>query len=374
MAVPFIGSLLCIMNILNALRTPSIFSPDDLHVYRKAQLVNYSLIIGALLLFRAALNNLSYHDETTTLYAQVSVVIQFVWTGLILFAYGYFKLKRKIDFPAWVAALSAVWVVANLIHYQPNLAAPLTLLVPILVFPMVGLRWGALVYLVYSAFTLYVVISHHRADADATPIYLVNNYVNAIVLGGVVTWFLELGRYEVIDKLYKSATKDVLTLCWNRNMFQKSLDEELERAKRFKSAFTLVMFDIDFFKQINDSYGHDVGDQVLKEFAKRIESKIRSIDLFARWGGEEFVLLLTGVDSLDAHNKAEELLAAVRSHPFEHVGNLTCSAGIASYCPGAKAQELVKKADVALYRAKEAGRDQLVVSDYSGLGLGPVLF
>src|SRR5262249_3894013 len=138
-------------------------------------------------------------------------------------------------------------------------------------------------------------------------------------------------------------------------------------SQRFKKPFSLLMIDIDYFKTFNDRYGHLTGDECLKEFVHLVNSRIREVDFFARFGGEEFVLILPNTPKRDGLLVAEQVPALVRAHAFhalEQKEKLTVSIGVASYPDDAKTMEgLIDAADIALYRAKESGRDQVADFD-----------
>ena len=128
---------------------------------------------------------------------------------------------------------------------------------------------------------------------------------------------------------------------------------------RYKTPLSLVLFDIDNFKKINDTYGHPVGDQVLIQLSRFVPNLIRSTDLLARWGGEEFLILAPGSDGPMASQVAEKLRDAIGTLVFHQVKSVTCSFGVAQYAPGETAAELIARADAALYQAKTSGRDQV---------------
>lgn len=155
---------------------------------------------------------------------------------------------------------------------------------------------------------------------------------------------------------------DDLTQTYNRAMFDKQLDIELKKALTESEALSMIMLDIDHFKQINDEYGHMVGDEVLIGMSNLIRSNVRTHDLFARWGGEEFALLLPDTTIEGAKKLAESLRRRIESHTFHADTSLTCSFGVASTegTKGTKELSLFKKADEALYRAKLQGRNRVV--------------
>ena len=120
------------------------------------------------------------------------------------------------------------------------------------------------------------------------------------------------------------------------------------------------MLDIDLFKQVNDTYGHSVGDEVLKSFSKLIQSSIRSSDTLLRWGGEEFLILLSVNNIKETPNIAEQIRKKIESHYFKGVGKLTCSMGCTLYIDQEDIKTAIDRADKALYIAKESGRNSVV--------------
>lgn len=151
------------------------------------------------------------------------------------------------------------------------------------------------------------------------------------------------------------AYHDNLTKILNRNGFLKRLSE-------INNKYTLAIIDIDKFKSINDTYGHDVGDYVLKNLATLISNKIRTTDIFARWGGEEFVLVLDTPDLLQAQNISDNLRKEVENSKFKTVGKITISIGISEFkTKNDTFEDVFKKADQALYQAKMSGRNRVFV-------------
>lgn len=165
----------------------------------------------------------------------------------------------------------------------------------------------------------------------------------------------------------RQASTDHLTGIMNRRRFTEFLDREMARRQRQAEPLSLIMFDIDHFKRVNDEYGHEIGDLVLKEMAQLVGSAVRRTDILARWGGEEFVILLPGTTGEAATGFAEKLRAGIASHDFPQIGRATASFGVASL--GEKETDgatLIKHADQAMYTAKQDGRNRVVNqwSDY----------
>lgn len=159
------------------------------------------------------------------------------------------------------------------------------------------------------------------------------------------------------------AMKDPLTKVYNRLKFDEFFSREINRVNRYKSKFSIILFDIDYFKKINDTYGHDVGDCVLVRLCEMIQQRLRDCDIFARWGGEEFIILTPATDKKGALHLAEALRALVEKATFPMVGHVTCSFGVCEYEEGMSKEKMVKRADEALYKAKREGRNRVIVSE-----------
>jgi diguanylate cyclase (GGDEF)-like protein len=191
-----------------------------------------------------------------------------------------------------------------------------------------------------------------------------------IQLGG--TTILKLTYQDDIDEdfqrqMFESASRDALTQIYNKRFFVERLHSEHAFSIRHKAALSLVMFDIDHFKRINDTYGHLAGDHVLAELAKNVAPIVRSEDVFARYGGEEFVILSRSTDPPSAAVVAERVRATVEAQKFEVEGTViqvTVSVGVAAapHHEIKAPEDLVARADKALYEAKRAGRNRVVIA------------
>lgn len=173
-------------------------------------------------------------------------------------------------------------------------------------------------------------------------------------------------RILLQNELTRLASTDPLTGQLNRRVFLESFKKEWHRASRYESGLSLLMFDLDHFKQINDTYGHDVGDQVICRFSELVRSSLRDIDIFGRWGGEEFIAALPHTDLQGARTTAERIRAIIASQRFEAPGlepfSVNVSIGAADIGnDGIDHQQIIKFADKALYEAKSAGRNQVVI-------------
>jgi diguanylate cyclase (GGDEF)-like protein len=162
---------------------------------------------------------------------------------------------------------------------------------------------------------------------------------------------------ELARDLRYKATTDPLTGLYNRLKFNEAVAGEIARATRYGTPLSLMIYDVDHFKEVNDVFGHQAGDSVLVRLSEVVAERIRATDILARWGGEEFVILTPNSDGDMAFEAAAKLIAAIKSSEFDAVGTITCSFGVAQFISGDSAETLVARADNALYRAKMNGRN-----------------
>jgi diguanylate cyclase (GGDEF)-like protein len=173
-------------------------------------------------------------------------------------------------------------------------------------------------------------------------------------------------RKQLQDELRQLATTDELTGLANRRHFMELAQTEYRRAQRFQHPLSIALIDIDHFKDINDSFGHSAGDQVLRSMAEVFLKNVREIDVLARLGGDEFVLLLPAANGLQAYEVVERARTALQSQPIsvnDASVTIRISAGIASLTQDETFDGFMIRADQALYRAKESGRNRIHMAD-----------
>jgi diguanylate cyclase (GGDEF)-like protein len=221
-----------------------------------------------------------------------------------------------------------------------------------------------LVYFLYIAISclftcgLNIIHAEYMLDIPLTP-----QAFAAPVFAGVLFGYL-LARIKLLhQQMSLMAYTDPLTHIYNRLHFGNFLDSEIDRVKRYGGTFSIIFFDLDHFKKINDEYGHLVGDEVLTEVAELVVDANRRADIFARYGGEEFIILSPATDISGARQHAERLRKGIEKHRFSEINKLTCSFGVAEYKPDSDdVPSLFKRADTALYNAKKGGRNRVEIS------------
>lgn len=196
--------------------------------------------------------------------------------------------------------------------------------------------------LILLSFYLVRKIFHYYTNA-------VNNYQNQL---------------EIKNRsLSKLSNMDHLTRIYNRRSMERALSKELNRAKRYSYPLSVIILDIDNFKNINDTYGHNAGDKVLKHLSKMVSGMIRESDYFGRWGGEEFLLIATGTPIDKALIIGEQIREAIENYDFGQPHKVTCSIGVAQCFGDKDVTSLIAKADSALYKAKKNGKNRVIIHD-----------
>ncbi len=179
---------------------------------------------------------------------------------------------------------------------------------------------------------------------------------------------------NVVERVTRIAEQDHLTKSYNRRYIMDVLARERSMADRSGETFSVLLFDLDHFKRINDRYGHLVGDQLLTDFANRVKEDLRGMDAmnptghqgkqaFGRYGGEEFIAVLPGADLLGAQRCADRIRGHIAEQPFREECRITVSVGVAQYRLGETVPQLLTRADQALYQAKREGRNRVRCSE-----------
>ena len=181
--------------------------------------------------------------------------------------------------------------------------------------------------------------------------------------------FPAIAGFKLIDndgrmqaKIKRLSEEDYLTKLYNRRKTHEAIENEIVRSKRYNSPFSLILLDIDDFKNINDSFGHNVGDEVLVRFSSIIRHTIRESDIAGRWGGEEFLVVCPETTVDGAKSLAEKLRNSVENSVFKGAGNITASIGVTGIHHGDSVNRIINRADKALYSAKQTGKNRVTVS------------
>ncbi len=331
--------------------------------------------------------------------ARIAIVIRHVvWVGLSAHV-GFIPLFVGLGYPtlAGFNVLSVVmWAGAGLANRRGHCSTAMWLLVvevmahallavlmlgwasgfqfylvPLIPFVMFNEKLRAKVALIvaFSILVMFVALywlpPPRALDAAVNHALSTLNMVVPLLALGLVTFHFRLASMDVERTVAAMAATDPLTGLANRRHMNERLREEESRAARSGSPFCVILADIDHFKWVNDSHGHDVGDEVLLQLARLFQAALRTQDIVARWGGEEFLVVLSQTTLPRAREVAERLRAAAESSLIGVVGGsrpVTLTLGVAQY--ETSVGECLKAADRALYRGKNHGRNQVVVADH----------
>ncbi len=181
-----------------------------------------------------------------------------------------------------------------------------------------------------------------------------------LIFGALFIIILILGINGIRQNLLLKNLSQIDTLSglYNRRFMNKKIEEEISKYKRYKIPFSVLLIDVDFFKKINDTYGHDKGDFVIKRISNLLKQNIRDSDICARWGGEEFLILVPNNNLDGALILANNLKELIEKNNFEIKENVTISIGVSTFDENSSQEKLLKSADIALYKAKENGRNR----------------
>jgi len=243
------------------------------------------------------------------------------------------------------------------------------ILVPILFWSLIrfGLRISFSVTLYFTVCLIYLEylgLGPFQYTSSFDRIASLQFFVLSTVSSIFVIGSLLSDRDRSYQLLKESNQHDVLTKIYNRQYFDQQLAREIARQKRYKKPFSIIMYDIDFFKRVNDKYGHQAGDEVLKKLSNLVASQIRDIDTLARWGGEEFMILMPETNAQGAALFAERIRAEVERAEMIPHECITISLGVVEASSEEKIDDLslLDRLDAALYLAKNSGRNQVQVA------------
>ncbi len=195
--------------------------------------------------------------------------------------------------------------------------------------------------------------------------YLVKGEIETRILKRSISYAIERKKLEAAlrqanERCSLQANTDALTGIYNRLKFNELFEAEIQRSRRYKAPLSLIMFDIDHFKKINDRYGHHIGDRVLIEMSRLVSQNLRGQDIFARWGGEEFMIVAPDTGLVNAVELAEKLRVLIKtSYSCDQV-RFTASFGVTEFSGDELADMMIKRVDEALYEAKRGGRNKVV--------------
>ncbi len=286
------------------------------------------------------------------------IVVAGVVSELLMFVAFLFFVREKYEYARFFAVIAIAAILVGLlfqgVHYNYIWFA----VFPVVSFLIYSYSNALLFSLVFLFFIIVLEFEFHSDSFWVKFFYIQEFFLFYLfmVLGG---YFYSRILKEHEDVMQHLATKDMLTGAFNRWKFLEDFSYEFDRAKRFGLPLSLIMFDIDFFKKVNDTYGHDAGDMVLRKIANIMKENIRRIDKLVRWGGEEFIIFAPNTDLEGSVYLAEKLRLKIEAADFGKVGSVTVSFGVVKMKTSDTIDGLLKRVDEALYKAKEKGRNRV---------------
>ncbi|WP_339805392.1 GGDEF domain-containing protein [uncultured Marinobacter sp.] len=269
---------------------------------------------------------------------------------------------------AYMSVLTIGW--NSGFHYYILILIPVTLFSPQVTGPIKLASCLAIAFIYVALFGLSIPVV--PGLDDVSHYFLYANSLSFILVLGMLSYYYSWAAKDSSDKvallhnqLETLASIDPLTNLLNRREMQHRLNAAVELSKRTARPTALLLMDIDYFKQFNDNHGHDCGDQVLKTLSELLRDQLRANDVAARWGGEEFLLLLADTDSEGAATVAERILARINAYDFEYAGQhmkITITVGVAMYQSEEAIKQTIDRADAALLEGKRSGRNRVVRS------------
>ncbi len=229
-----------------------------------------------------------------------------------------------------------------------------SLIIPPVIYFLLGTRWGTIACLLHGTVICLAVYAFAEAGRDS---YLLFHLPLSFATFSILGYFGERVRESYEERMAELSTKDSLTGLMNRRHMQDVARLEIQKSRRYGRPLSFLIFDIDHFKQVNDRLGHQAGDGVLRAVARTVARSLRDSDCFARWGGEEFLILAPETDRADLEKLADRLRRITAGNCFAQDAPITISLGGTTLSPGDTLTNALARADRALYRAKHAGRN-----------------
>ncbi len=309
------------------------------------------------------------------------VMMDIFVTLLALYSLYLLFVKKKIDLAALISTtmLFAFLIFFTSVTKNNGFGLVWTLCFPLFVIPILGSQKGIIMtFLFYLILVPMVYLGIGEWDngfwnrtaflrffvASLTVVYTAYFFESSSVAAYQTILDIRIKEKSYLNKLENLSVTDQLTGLHNRRYFDEHFKLERKKVSRYNKMLCLIMIDIDHFKLVNDKYGHQIGDEVLKEFSKLLRRNLRNTDVLSRWGGEEFIVLLPETSLSNGLLIAEKIRGVVAGHIFNKVGKITASFGISEVTSRMNSnREAIHLADQALYQAKHQGRNRVVASN-----------
>ena len=335
-------------------------SVDDLK--RRIYLWIIPCIVSALLL-NTILQSINL-EHKLDLIINTSLIFWFSTSWIVAYKNRFIPLAEflSLGLISIYHIITVIIVINNLVEFRSGSLGDFIIWTPLylmFIFLTLGTKRGLIFSLAIFLITfIYGILNIHALSSESVDSIIQFYFANIVYI--VVLYFAQhiFRSYAENAVLRKFAYIDSLTGIANRHQIDFWLENKIMNGKENKESFSIIFFDIDHFKQINDTYGHKIGDSVLKELAALIVKNLSAKDLFGRWGGEEFIVI-TNAKEKDAYTLAEQLRQQVSEHDFKDAGKLTASFGVTVSRVSDTIDSILNRADKGLYQSKEAGRNQV---------------
>lgn len=357
---------------LQAIIAPEI-AKDNYFELRKEMIVRIFLYVATIILtLFTFINFFIYHKYSIAFVDTAASLIS-------LFALTKLKNKKTLNLAITISSfnLFIFFLIFVTINKDYNNGFIWLIFLPIFIIPLNGHRKGLIITLLfYSIVFLIAYDGIYTWGNDAWTFHSYTRFVAASLVLIFVTYMNELAIYrsnillhikdeenkKYMKKLKESAQKDNLTKIYNRGKISEILTRQYQQYRSNEKKLYIAILDIDNFKKINDTYGHNIGDDVLFKFSQTVLKNLLKGDYFGRWGGEEFLLIFQESSLQNAKLKVEKVRQLIETTNFDPVKQVTCSIGLAQHNSSFKdIKTLLEQSDKALYKAKENGRNQVQV-------------
>ncbi|MGD9655715.1 MAG: diguanylate cyclase [Sulfuricurvum sp.] len=344
---------------------------DDLATLRTAMMANAFLLISIIAFSIFSYVNLALFS------APLLGVLDGVAAVISTIALIDLHLTRAFNRAIYIGSANFFFFFITFAHTNQNSDFGLiwTIFFPIFVITLIGHKKGILLTAVFYAiiFTmafrgignwdegLWNLRSYLRfCIASLVLTYVVYVYEAALFRSSTKLAKTREQEAKYLEELHRLSATDPLTSLYNRRKMDDVIQEHIRQSQRYQSTFSLIMFDIDDFKMINDRYGHNIGDQVLINISDIVKQTFRQTDYSSRWGGEEFLILLPKTSLHEAFHLAEKIRLKIEENDYPNHLQVSCSFGVAEYREGLNETEIVELADNALYAAKRSGKNCVI--------------
>lgn len=338
------------------------YPKSHIEFWRVRLICHMTLIMTVFFTVIAALNFFVFQDLFLT-------IMDIVGAVLVVSIHFWFRTTGNVNLAAWLITVMLSTLLMFFIYSVDGMANSFiwATLTPPIAFFLLGKRWGSIITALMFLFCCFIAYEQYHNQLVATYSFgSVLNMVEVSLAHILLFRFYESTRSDAYEELSISHQKtqmlaetDKLTGLYNRTKLDFSLTRMLKDAKTHNRPFTLLIVDVDHFKLINDELGHLMGDEILKKIATYLKSHIQQYDVVARWGGEEFVIIMSEPDSAKALTFAQNVCELFSCERFQN-RQITISIGLTTWASFDTADTLLRRADDALYQAKAEGRNRAI--------------